>query len=91
MTERWQNGAMVALRFFARKCRNHMISGENQQKMAGKSAERAEISAEMRVFLNSAQKIRRTEIFAERRTAQNAEREPAKTGAKTSTNYPVNR
>ena len=35
-------------------------------------AERAEISAEMRVFLNSAQKIRRTEkFFAERRT-QNA-------------------
>jgi hypothetical protein len=31
----------------------------------------AEISAEMRVFLNSAQKIRRTGIFAERRTAQN--------------------
>jgi outer membrane lipopolysaccharide assembly protein LptE/RlpB len=48
-----------------------MISGENQQKMTGKSAERAEISAEMRVFLNSAQKIRRTGIFAERRTAQN--------------------
>ena len=37
----------------------------------------AEISAEMRVFLNSAQKIRRTEIFC--RKAQNgAEREAAK-------------
>lgn len=71
MTERWQNGALVALRFFAMKCRNQIISGENQQKMTGKSAERAEISAEMRVFLNSAQKIRRTAIFAERRTAQN--------------------
>ena len=51
-----------------------MISGENQQKMTGKSAERAEISAEMRVFLNSAQKNRRTEIFAERRTQNGAER-----------------
>ena len=73
MTERWQNGALVALHFFAMKCRNHIISGENQQKMTGKSAERAEISAEMRVFLNSAQKIRRTENF--RRTQNGAERE----------------
>ena len=39
--------------------------------MTGKSAERAEISAEMRVFLNSMQKIRRMEIFAEHRMAQN--------------------
>ena len=64
-----------------------MISGENQQKMTGKSAERAEISAEMRVFLNLAQKFGAERKFsqnAERRTQNGAEREPGREPAQKS-------